>query len=438
MADNPATALTTYPMTVEQQSIWLDEALNNGPSRYLESWAYRLTGQVDARGVDWAWAQLVRRHEGLRSRYLLDGEELVQQVLPADAMPGLTHRTCAAADLDAELLELARRPMDLAAAPIQGTLLSLAGDDVVLVVQFHHIVADDWGLHLLEREFEECYRAWLAGRAVALPPAPQPGPYAQEQRQTRPTPAVRDYWKHRLADLPADAARSLPPDQPSANGPSHAGAQLRFELESVGGKDIAAACRALRVTPFVLFAAATGAVLAAGTGVSDMLVGTAVSRRWSGELDRMVACLSQVMPLRLRVDPGQSFATLTAEVKRAVAEAMAHQDIPVADLTRHLRRPGASAAPLARTVLVLDDDAAAGLDLPGITAERLHVPSGAAKYDMLLTLVAQSRGYQGFLDYASDRYTERAARGLTDQLAALIQAATRDPHGPLSQLLPVP
>jgi hypothetical protein len=424
-------------MTVEQQSIWLDEALTDGPSRYLESWVLRLTGQVDARGVDWAWAQLVRRHEGLRSHYVLDGDELVQRVLPADGMPGLAHRTCAVADLDAELLELVRRPMDLATAPIQGTLLRLASDDVVLAVQWHHIAADDWAVHLLEREFEECYRVWLAGRAVSLPPAPQPGPYAQEQRRTRPTPAVRDYWKRRLADLPAGAARSLPPDRPGADRPSHAGGQLRFALESVAAKDIATACRALRVTPFVLFAAATGALLAAGTGASDLLVGTAVSRRWSGELDRMVACLSQVMPLCLRVDPGRSFAELTAEVKRAVNETMAHGDIPVAELTRHLRRPGAGAAPLARTVLVLDDDAA-GLDLPGITAERLHVPSGAAKYDMLLTLVAQPRGYQGFLDYASDRYTERAARGLTDQLAALIQVAIRDPHRPLSRLLPGP
>jgi hypothetical protein len=57
---------------------------------------------------------------------------------------------------------------------------------------------------------------------------------------------------------------------------------------------------------------------------------------------------------------------------------------------------------------------------------------------MLLTLVAEPSGYQGFLDYASDRYTERAARGLIDQLATLIQAATRDPHCPLSRLLPVP
>jgi hypothetical protein len=406
-------------MTVEQQSIWLEEALYGGPPRYLESWVYRLTGQVDEQGVDWAYGQLVRRHEGLRTRYVLAGEELVQQVLPADSVPGLAHRPCSAAELDAELRSLVCRPLDLAAAPIRGTLLSLASDDVVLVVQLHHIVADDWALHVLEQEFEECYRAWLEGRPAALAAAPQPGQYAQAQRQAEPAAAVRAYWRRQLADLPADAARSLPPDQPSHPDQPGQGAQLRFELDPAAGQRIRAACKALRVTPFVLFAAATSALLAAGTGSTEVIMGTPVSRRGSAELDRMVAYLGQVLPLRVRVDPGQSFAELAAQVKRVAAEAMAHRDITVAELARQLRRPGAGTAPLIRTTLVLDDDAA-GLDLPGISAERLHVPSGAAKFDLLLTLVARHRGYQGFLDYASDRYTERTARQLTDQLAELL------------------
>ncbi|HEX6076182.1 MAG TPA: condensation domain-containing protein [Micromonosporaceae bacterium] len=433
VAAHPVTAVTaaaTYPMTVEQESIWLDDALHAGPSRYLESWVYRLTGQVDRQGVDWAYRQLVRRHEGLRTRYVLAGEDLVQQVLPADSMPGLAHRPCSAAELDAELRSLVRRPLDLAAAPIRGTLLGLASDDVVLVVQLHHIVADDWALHVLEQEFEACYRAWLAGQPAALAAAPQPGRYAQAQRQAGPTPAVRAYWRRQLAGLPADAARSLPPDQPShPDQPGPGGAQLRFELEPGAGQRIRAACKALRVTPFVLLAAATGALLAAGTGSPEVLVGTPVSRRGSAELDRMVAYLGQVLPLRLRVDPGQSFAELANEVKRVAAEAMVYRDISAAELTRQLRRPGAGTPALTRTVLVLDDDAA-GPDLPGITAERLHVPSGVAKYDLLLTLVAGRRGYQGFLDYDSDRYTYRTARQLTDRLAALLDAATRDPHGP--------
>ncbi|WP_198348147.1 condensation domain-containing protein [Plantactinospora sp. KBS50] len=440
-------AVATYPMTVEQQSIWLDEALHDGPSRYLESWVYRLAGQVDERGVDWTYRELVRRHEGLRSRYLLLDDELVQQVLPPERAPGAARRACSPVELDAELRRLVSRPLDLTDAPVRATLLCLAEDDVVLVVQFHHIVVDDWAVHVLEQEFEECYRAWLAGRPVPLGEAPQPGRYALTQRRGRPAAQVRAYWRDQLAELPPDAAYSLPPDSP---GPAHSpgpadrpgstgrgragGARLRFALEPAVRQRIRAACKQLRVTPFVLFAAAVGALLAARTGSSDAVVGTPVSRRGSAESDRMVAYLTQVLPLRLRVDTGGTFAELVGQTKRVAAGAMTHRDITAAELTQPLRRSGAGAPVLTRTVLVLDDDAA-GMDLPGVTAEPLPVPSGASKYDLLLTLVARGRGYQGFLDYAGDRYTERTARRFADELAALLAAATDDPQRPLDRLL---
>jgi hypothetical protein len=416
--------MTAYPMAVEQQSIWLDEALNDGPSRYLESWVYRLTGAVDMPGVDWAYRQLLHRHEGLRSRYVLDDEDLVQQVRPGGDVPGLTHRPCAAADLDDELRRLVNRPMDLADGPVRGTLLRLADDDVVVVLQLHHIVVDDWALHLLERDFQESYRAWVEHRPIALPAAPQPGPYAQAQGRLRATAEVRSYWRQRLADPPADAVRA-----PASDGSGGEG-RVWFELGSP-----VPACRALRATPFVLVAAATAALLTDGAGPSDVLLGAAVSGRGTGETDRMVACLSQVFPLRLRVDPDRSLAELAADVRREVLAMMAHQEIPVADLNRLLRRPGAEAAPPIRTVLVLDDDAG-GMDLPGVTAERLFLPSGAAKYDLLLTVVARPGGYRGFLDHAAGRLAPDAARRLTDRLAALIRAAAGDPHGPLKGVLP--
>jgi hypothetical protein len=411
--------MTVYPMAVEQQSIWLDEALTDGPSRYLESWVYRLTGAVDLSGVDWAYRQLLHRHEGLRSRYVLNDEDLVQQVRPGADVPGLTHRPCAAADVEDELRRLVNRPMDLADGPVRGTLLRLADDAVVLVLQLHHIVVDDWALHLLERDFEESYRAWVEHRPVELPPAPQPGPYALAQGRPRTTAEVRSYWRKRLADLPSDAVRAPPSDGSGAAG------RVWFELGS-----LVAACRAVRATPFVLLTSATAALLTDGAGPSDVLLGAAVSGRGTGGTDRMVACLSQVFPLRLRVDLDRSFAELAADVRREVHAMMAHREIPVAELNRLLRRPGAGAAPI-RTVLVLDDDAG-GLNLPGVTAERLFPPSGAAKYDLLLTVMARRGGYRGFLDHAAGRRTPDTPR----RLAALIRSAAGDPHGPLKGVLP--
>src|SRR5262249_8515539 len=154
--------------------------------------------------------------------------------------------------------------------------------------------------------------------------------------------------------------------------------------------------------PFVVLAAGVAALLASCGGSADLVVGTPVSRRGSAELDRMVAYLSEVLPLRLRIAPGQSFAELVAQVRRVTPEALGNREISAAELSRLVRGPGrAAGSPLVRTVIVVDDDAAgSGLELPGVAAERLHVPPGTAKFDLLVTFRAEGGGYQGFLDYA--------------------------------------
>src|SRR5262249_52766511 len=103
-----------------------------------------------------------------------------------------------------------------------------------------------------------------------------------------------------------------------------------------------------------------------------------------------------------------------------------------------VRGPGrAAGSPLVRTVIVVDDDAAgSGLELPGVAAERLHVPPGTAKFDLLVTFRAEGGGYQGFLDYAGDRYGERTAAHVAESLCALLDTATSDPGCPLARLGP--
>ena len=69
--------------------------------------------------------------------------------------------------LDGALDGLIRRPLDVAASPLRVTLLELAPDDVVLVIQLYHLVVDDWALAILEREFTELYCARGAGRPAS-------------------------------------------------------------------------------------------------------------------------------------------------------------------------------------------------------------------------------------------------------------------------------
>ncbi|NEE15619.1 hypothetical protein G3M58_55290, partial [Streptomyces sp. SID7499] len=124
---------------------WLNDQLQEGASRYLESWTYRLRGaRIVADAVRAALDGIVVRHEALRTRlHLVDGvpRQTVLRPSPVD----LTECSVTPAELSGALAEAAGRPVALDRPPLlRATLLRVADDDAVLVVAIHHAVIDGW------------------------------------------------------------------------------------------------------------------------------------------------------------------------------------------------------------------------------------------------------------------------------------------------------
>src|SRR5262249_59612402 len=73
--------------------------------------------------------------------------------------------------------EEARKPFDLGCDPLlRVTLLRLAGEEHVVLINMHHIVSDGWSIGVLNREVAALYGAYVAGRPSPLPELP--GQYA--------------------------------------------------------------------------------------------------------------------------------------------------------------------------------------------------------------------------------------------------------------------
>lgn len=188
----------TYPMSFEQESIWLNDQYQQGTSRYVESWVHRLRGSVDIVAVEAALTGIVARHEALRSRLVLVDGAPRQIVLPPMPVP-VDLRRVTADEEEQALRDAVTRQTDLAEPPLlKATLLVMADradrtdgadgeadGESVLAVAIHHAVIDGWCFSLLDQEFSELYRAEVEHRAPGLPELPvQSGPYAQRQRGT--------------------------------------------------------------------------------------------------------------------------------------------------------------------------------------------------------------------------------------------------------------
>ncbi|MFD3485980.1 amino acid adenylation domain-containing protein [Streptomyces sp. NPDC058665] len=444
----------TYPMSFEQESIWLNDQYQQGTSRYLESWVHRLRGALDIVAVEAALTGIVARHEALRSRLVLVDGAPRQVVVPPMRVPVVVRRI-AADECGTALRDAVTRQLDLAEPPLLKATLLVIGDsdgnengdhdndseqESVLAVAIHHAVIDGWCFSLLDQEFGELYRAEVEHRAPRLPELPvQSGPYAERQRGTGAEDRARlvEHWRAELAGAPDES--SFPADRPRPPVLSHHGGQVEFAVDAATGGRIRRLAARLRTTRFVVLAAALTALIGRHTGQDDLVIGTPVSRRDEPETEDLIACLTDVLPLRGRPRHDRSFTDLTQEMKHQVRSAVRHKDVPYSHLVRELGvERTLSRFPLFQVVFAVDDAPPSALSLPGVRAERIQAHGGTAKYDVFLHLLPDGDGYRGLWEYSADLFDRATAERLAARFVTFLADAVARPDAALQDLAVMP
>src|SRR4051812_5948633 len=107
-----------FPLSFAQMRMWLLDRLEPGATAYNLAFSSRLRGPLDASALERAVAEIVRRHETLRTRVEVRDGEPVQVVDPfAGWTLPIVHHPLPDADREAEYQRLATeemaRPMDL-------------------------------------------------------------------------------------------------------------------------------------------------------------------------------------------------------------------------------------------------------------------------------------------------------------------------------------
>ncbi|MCP4657718.1 MAG: amino acid adenylation domain-containing protein, partial [bacterium] len=165
------------PLSFAQERLWFidrfepDSALYNIPS------VLHLQGRLDVGALARALAEIVRRHEMLRTSFGTEGGRPVERIRPAPALalpvlaldrPEEPHRRAEARRL---ALSEARRPFDLTRAPLllRTLLLRLGPQAHSLVLTVHHIAFDGWSVGVFLSELVTLYKAFSTGSPSPLP-----------------------------------------------------------------------------------------------------------------------------------------------------------------------------------------------------------------------------------------------------------------------------
>ncbi|MET9348824.1 amino acid adenylation domain-containing protein [Streptomyces termitum] len=444
-AERPA----ELPLSPAQQRLWFLNHLEQGSATYHLPFAVRLTGALDTAALGAALDDVVARHESLRTVFPETGGRPHQRILPADAAHvALPVTPTTPGELAGALAASASRGFDLAGGlPLRAELFRLAADEHVLLVVLHHIASDGWSVAPLARDLAEAYGLRRAGVAPAWEPLPvQYADYTLWQRGL--LDAVADeqlaHWKEALAGLPEEL--ELPADRPRPAVPSHRGGTVSFEVGGAAHAAVAALARAQGASAFMVLQAALATLLSSLGAGDDVPLGTPVAGRTDPALDELVGFFVNTLVLRTDLSGDPTFRELVDRVRAADLAAYAHQDLPFETLVDAVAPSRSlSRQPLFQTMLVLQNNAAADLVLPGLAVETVPVRTGTAKLDLAFELTERHgpdgapAGIDAVLEYSADLFDEATARSLADRFAHLVGVLTRDPDaalGTVDALLP--
>ncbi|MFJ1455403.1 amino acid adenylation domain-containing protein [Nocardia sp. N2S4-5] len=410
------------PLSLPQQRLWFINQFDIAASTYNIPLALRMTGELDVAALRYALADVVERHESLRTVFPGDGDGATQTIVPAwEAAPRLPVVEVAADEIEDRLRAAARHGFDLTReTALRVELLRAGPREHVLAVVLHHIAADGWSLVPLFSDLMTAYTARRAGHGPQWSPLPvQYADYTLWQRELLGDDSAADsrsaaqlaYWTRQLADLPEEL--SLPYDRHRPAVQSFRGGRVGLTLDADVHRGLAELGRTGNSTLFMVVHTAFAVLLARLSGMTDVAVGTPVAGRGERELDDLIGMFVNTLVFRARVDPGASFTELLAQQRAVDLAAFANADIPFERLVEALNPVRSTARhPLVQVGFSFHNLAQSGLELPGLSVSGTEIDTEVAQFDLQLVLTdtytddGEPGGLHGHLIYATDLFDE--------------------------------
>jgi amino acid adenylation domain-containing protein len=426
------------PLSFAQQRLWFLNQLDPDSAVNNIGIALRMKGPLSVPAVERALAEIVSRHEDLRTSFVRvngvphavigDGKNFALQVIDAKQL--------ADGGVNSELYryasQLTFQPFDLSHGPLfRAHLLTIASDDHILALTMHHIISDGWSVGVVVREFSELYPAFAEGRQPSLPPlAIQYVDFAAWQRawlESGELDRQLPYWKKQLAGAPP--AVGFPPDHRRHGANMFRGCRSRLQIPSSLTAALEQLSQRHGVTLFMTLLAAFNLLLARYSGQEDIVVGSPSANRNRAELHPLIGFFVNNLVLRTDLSGNPTFAELLGRVREVTLGAFEHQDVPFDTLVHSMHAERSlEHSPLFQVMFILQNFPLEDLDLAGLKTTPLEPEVEHARFDLTVEVFPRRGELCAYFDYNADMYEPDTIARIQRHYLSILQAVCANPN----------
>jgi len=402
-----------YVMASAQKSLYFSSQLDEESTRYNNTSAMLIEGNIPTEKIGTIFKHLIMRHEAFRTGFETVDDWPVQKIYDKvhfEVEAFATTRT----DINGIILDFIR-PFDLAVPPLLRIgYVKLSQNKYLLIIDVHHIISDALSSVVLEKEFI----ALFAEPALQLPELKiQYKDFAKWQNNLLESDIIKNqenYWLERLSgDLPL---LDMPTDFSRPEVKTFAGEYINFVLEkelTQGVKDIA---NEQAATLYMVLLAVYNILLSKYTMQEEIIVGTPLFGRNHADLEHIVGVFINLIPIRTYLGENLRFTEFLEQVKNNCIKDFENQDYPYETLVNQLDFKRASGRnPLFDTTFYAEsfqqDTARENAVFEKIKIEPFHIENTTSKFDFLL------EGFEvnGEIDFSLQYSTELFKRSTMEQ-----------------------
>ncbi|WP_255373632.1 condensation domain-containing protein, partial [Chitinophaga sp. CF118] len=398
-------------------------------------------GELDLALLEYAFDELIARHESLRTIFREDEQGEVRQVI-LDTMPfniaGYDMQTDEVT-LKSLLQQAVTAPFDLSTGPLLRAGLYQAGTNKwIFTCTMHHIISDGWSMNVLIKELLLFYNTASNPLSPLKIQYKDYASWQQDQLNSAALQIHKNYWLEQFSgELPV---LELPSDKLRPSVKTYHGGIIHHTFSKTISAGIKALIQQEGGTLFMGLLSAINTLLYHYTGQEDIIIGSPIAGREHIDLEEQIGFYVNTLALRARFSGKDSYRELLENVKQITLGAYEHQIYPFDELVDALPlKVDMSRNALFDVMVVLQNNEEHHLEgeqsLKGVMiSEYKEVDQHISKFDLQFTFAEKADALQLTITYNSDIYEHATGERMACHLEQLLCAIIADPSMAIDQL----
>ncbi len=419
-----------YPLTYQQQSLWLADALLVDKSIYNVASVYKIDGNLNLLALESALLSILTRHEILRATFITLDNQVKQIInnIPTNCLKIVTTDNVDKTQIDKIIRQLVIQPFILDQGPLYAFSLILTSDLNYLVINFHHIIFDGLSSDIFLKELKSIYLSYCNCQPINLSHSNiQFSDFAYHYRYWQEESSISeqsDFWQKELANIPT--ILRLPFDYMYSENSSLTGETICFTIPFDVSKQLKQIAKSNSISLYSLLLSSLFILLSRYSNQNDIVIGITVANRPVVEVEQLIGFFVSVLPFRMNLIEEQPFKDFVKTVHQKFLEIMHNKDIPLEKLVKDNHIINNDINKLFNVMFVLENSDNSDTEIDKNNMSLLKLDSGTAKYDLSILMNEYNDNIEAKFEYRSTLFRRETIQNLIDAYTLLLKEVTNN------------